>query len=152
MAKFVFKLQSVLNIKKQLEEQQRMELAAASKRLYDAKEYMDSLRERLLNYEEYGRVIQKDALNVTELKENRYAIARVNEYISEQENVIADLEAKLEFERSKLVNAIKERKMYEKLRENALEEFSEELNHAESIENDEHNSFVYGAAGRNQSN
>ena len=75
--------------------------------------------------------------------DNEESIVRIKEYIVDQQKAVKKAEEALEIERLKLVEAIKERKMYERLREKAFEEFKAEENHKESVENDEHNSFVY---------
>lgn len=144
MAKFVFRLQSVLNIRVRLEEQQKLNFAAAGKRLREEEEKLAELFGRKEAYEEEGRILRGKNLQVREIIENEEAIARIKEYIAEQTLRVKKAEQLLEEERVKLVDAMRERKTYEKLREKAFEEFVAEENHKEGVENDEHNSFVYG--------
>lgn len=144
MAKFVFRLQSVLNIKSRLEEQQRLNFASARKRLDEEEEKLNKLYSRRDFYEEEGKKLREKTLVVTEILENEEAIVRIKEYISDQTLRVKEAEDNLELERRKLVEAMKEKKTYEKLRENAFDEFLKESSHTEAVENDEHNSFVYG--------
>lgn len=144
MAKFVFRLQSVLNIKSRLEEQQRLNFASTRKRLDEEEEKLNKLCSRRDFYEEEGKKLREKTLVVTEILENEEAIVRIKEYISDQTLRVKEAEDNLELERRKLVEAMKEKKTYEKLRENAFDEFLKESSHTEAVENDEHNSFVYG--------
>ena len=145
MAKFSFRLQSVLNLKVRLEEQQRNNFSAARKRLDDEEEKLKALYERKDFYEEEGRAMRDKVLNIQDILDNETAIIRVKEYIDEQKAQVRLAEKRLEEERVKLVEMMKERKMYERLREKAFEEYLEEEKHDEGVVNDEHNSFVYGA-------
>ena len=144
MAKFSFRLQSVLNLKTRLEDQQRNVFAQARKRLDEEEEKLRKLNVRLEAYEEEGRRMRESSLHVMDILENENAIIRVKEYIDEQKAQVRLCEKRLEEERVKLVEMMQERKMYEKLREKAFEEYLEEEKHTESVLNDEHNSFVYG--------
>ena len=144
MAKFVFRLQSVLNLKARLEEQQRLSFAAARKRLDEEEEKLQALYVRLEGYEDEARNMRHNALVVRDILETETSIIRVKEYIDEQKAQVRLREMQLEEEREKLVVAMQERQMYEKLREKAFDEFVNEQNHAEGVENDEHNSYVYG--------
>ncbi|MCQ2519720.1 MAG: flagellar export protein FliJ [Lachnospiraceae bacterium] len=144
MAKFVFRLQSVLNLKVRLEEQQRLSFAAARKRLSDEEERLDGLYAREAFYEGEGRKMRDQSLVIRDILDNEVALVRIREYIADQILRVKRAEALLEEERLKLVEAMKERKTYEKLRENAFDEYLREEAHTEAVENDEHNSFVYG--------
>lgn len=144
MAKFKFRLQSVLNIKIRLEDQQRNVFAQTSKRLQDEEEKLNDLFGRQEFYREEGRKLRNKSLNIQDIIENQTALERIKEYIEEQQANVKLWEMKLEEERVKLVEMMKERKTYEKLREKAFEEFLEEEKHSESVSNDERNSYVYG--------
>lgn len=144
MAKFKFRLQSVLNIKLRLEEQQKNVFAATAKRLREEEEKLENLKKRLWEYEEEGRRQREDSLNIMDILENEEAIIRIKEYIEEQKAQVRLWEARVEEERQKLVEMMQERKTYEKLREKAFDEYLEEEKHEEGVINDEHNSYVYG--------
>lgn len=144
MARFNFRLQSVLNIKLRLEEQQKLAFAAARKRLDEEEEKLELLKERKAGYEEEGRKLREKSLCVQDILDNEESIVRIKEYIRDQEFRVAEATEALEEERRKLEEAMKERKTYEKLREQAFDEFMAEEKHTEAVENDEHNSFVYG--------
>lgn len=145
MAKFTFRLQSVLNIKLRLENQQRNVFAQAQKHLNDEEEKLNNLVLRKNQYEDEGRELRSKSLHVDDIMENQNAIIRMSEFIDEQTANVILAEQKVEEERNKLVEMMQERQMYERLREKAFEEFLENEKHEEGVINDEHNSYVYGA-------
>ena len=71
MAKFIYRMQNILNLKTKLEEQQKMEFAAARKRLDEEEEKLNLLFRRKANYEEEGRRLREDSLNVQDILDNR---------------------------------------------------------------------------------
>ncbi len=144
MAKFHFRLQSVLNLKGRLENQQRNVFSATRKRLTEEEDKLKELYNRLEFYEEEGRKQRESSLHIQDILENEEAIIRIKEYIEEQKAQVRLWEKKLEEERIKLVEMMKETKTYERLREKALETYLEEEKHEEGVLNDEHNSYVYG--------
>ena len=144
MAKFVFRLQSVLNLKSRLEEQQRNAFASARRRVDEEEEKLNTLYGRLDYYEEEGRNMLCVSLHVRDIIDNENAISIVKDYIEDQKVALKLAEQKLEEERLKLVEAMKEKKMYERLREKAYDTYLEEEKHDEGVINDEHNSYVYG--------
>lgn len=145
MAKFIFRMQSVLDVKTRLEQQQRNVFARTRLRLTEEEDKLEALKNRLLSYQEEGASMRSKALKVREIIENQEAIEIVKGYIEEQTATVRMWERTLEEERLKLVEMMKERKTYERLREKAFETYLEEEKHREAVENDEHNSYVYGA-------
>ena len=137
-------MQSVLNLKMRLEEQQRNAFAAAKKRLDEETDKLYALYARKEGYEQQGREMREEALHIQDIIDNDNAIARMKEYIEAQIKVIADCEKVVEAERQKMVEMMQERKTYERLREKAFEQFIEDEKHEEGVINDEHNSYVYG--------
>ncbi len=145
MAKFAFRLQGVLNLKTRLEDQQRNVFAQARKALNDEEAKLSNLYDRLEFYESSGRTMRENVLSLQDIKDNQNAISTVKDYIVEQKENVRLAEERLEAERVKLVELMKERKTYERLREKAFDEYLESEKHTEGVVNDEHNSFVYGA-------
>ena len=148
MAKFVYRMQNILNLKLKLEEQQKMEFAAARKRLDEEEDKLHRLFRRKAGYEEEGRRLREDDLNVQDILDNRNALIQMDDYIAFQQIQVSKAEAKLEEERQKLQEAVQERKIQEKLRENAFEVFIREENARESKEVDELVSYTYGQKRR----
>lgn len=148
MSKFIYRMQNILNLKLKLEDQQKMEFAAARKRLDEEEEKLNLLFVRKAGYEEEGRRLREDDLNVQDILDNRNALLQMDDYIAFQRIQVAKAEEELEKERRKLKEAMQERKIQEKLRENAFEVFIREENAKESKEVDELVSYTYGQKRR----
>lgn len=144
MSKFIYRMQNILNIKEKLEDQARMDFGMAMMELREAEEVLEHLHVRKAGYEDASRASLQDALRLQEIRENKEAILRMDEYIETQQAVVRKAEKKVETERQKLQAAVQERKIQEKLRENAFEEFMEEEKARESREIDELTSYTYG--------
>lgn len=144
MAKFIYRMQSILDIKVKMEEQARMEFGAARIRLDEEEEKLNHLIHRKAAYEEEGRRLRKDALKVFEILENRQAIERMDELILLQKDAVIRAERVLDEARMKLQTAMQESKTQEKLKERAFEDFVKELSAQEAKEVDELTSYTYG--------
>lgn len=150
MAKFIYRMQSILDIKEKLKEQARMEFASARMKLDEEEEKLQHLCERKEGYEQQGRLLQKDSLKVPDIIENRDAIARIKEFIELQKEEVKQAEDALEEARLALQNAIQESRIQEKLREKAFEEFMQEENQREAKEVDELVSYTYGQKNKQE--
>ena len=130
MARFIYRMQNVLEIKLKIEDQAKTEFATAK---------MD----RRAAYVEQGRMLRKDSLKVREILENRAAIDRMDEYISFQLKSVEKARQKLESAREHLKEAMQESKTHERLREKAFDQFIHEENVKEAKEIDELTSYVH---------
>lgn len=148
MAKFIYRMQSILNIKEKMESQAKNEFARARQRLNEEEEKLQMLTERRLFYEQQGRDLQTSSLNVRDIIDNRNAIERIKEFIVLQKKAVTTARAEFEEARQRLRDAMQERKTQERLKEKAFEEFVKEENAKESKEIDELVSYTYGQ--RNQ--
>ena len=144
MSKFVYRMQNILNIKSKLEEQAKMDYGLARARLTEEEEKLEQMQRRKADYEEIARGALKEELHVRQIRENKEAILRMDEFIALQRLEIRKAEQKLEDARIKLQDTMQERKIQEKLRENAFEAFMEEEKARESREIDELTSYTYG--------
>lgn len=144
MAKFVYRMQSILELKEKMVEQARMEFAAARIRLDEEEEKLALLQSRKAAYEEEGRSLQKDSLKVREIIQNRDAITAMKDFIASQKKAAERAERQLEAARLKLQNSMQESKTQEKLKEKAFAEFMREENAKEAKEVDELVSYTYG--------
>ena len=137
-------MQSILEVKKKLEEQARNDFAAARVRLTEEEEKLQILLDRKEAYEQKGRELRESALNVMEIIENKEAILRMDEFATQQRLEVKRAEDLLEEARVALQNAMQESKTQEKLREKAFEAFVKEENAKEAKEIDELVSYTYG--------
>ena len=131
MAKFVYRMQSLLNIQYQLETQAKMELGRAQMRLTQEEEKLQGLIDRKTAYLEEGRRLRSSRLHIMDLKDNRNAMLIMDEKIEDQREQVKFAEKHVEEARNRLQEVMKERKMHEKLREKAFVEFVREENAAE---------------------
>lgn len=152
MAKFRYRMQSILNIKYQLETQAKMEVGRAQMRLNEELEKLQTLIDRKEAYLEEGRRMREEALHVNDLRDNRNAVLIMDELIAVQELEVSKAEEALERARAKLTEIMQERKMHEKLKEKALIQFLEEEKAAEFKVVDELTSYTYGQRGKENGN
>lgn len=150
MAKFRYRMQSILNIQYQLETQAKMELGRAQMKLMEEEEKLQTLFDRKEAYLEEGRKMRSDAVNVDDLRDNRNAVLTMDEMIEVQKEQVALAEKVVEAARLKLQEIMQERKMHEKLKEKALEQFRQEENAAEGKAVDELTSYTYGQRGKEE--
>lgn len=148
MSKFIYRMQNILNLKYKLEDQAKMEFAEARRRLTEEEKKLEMLFRRKAEYEEEGRRLREDTLEVLDILGNRNAILQMEEFIELQKLEVEKAEEALEVKRQKLQEVMQERKIHEKLREKAFEAFMKEENAKESKEIDELVSYTYGQKQR----
>lgn len=150
MAKFRYRMQSILNIKYQLENQAKMDLGRAQVWLMEEEEKLKTFMDRKDAYLEEGRRMRSKALNVNELRDNSNAVSVMDEMINRQREQVAKAEKEVEAARIRLQEVMQERKMHERLKEKALEQFRQEENAAEFKAVDELTSYTYGQRGKEE--
>lgn len=143
MAKFVYRMQNILNIKYKLETQAKSAYGEAKANLDREEEVLNQLYGRKSSYEEKLRNSMGDSLNILQIKQLENAVETMKYKIKVQLIAVKNARQKLELARQKLSEAMIERKTHEKLRENAFEEFKLEINSQEIKEIDELTSFKY---------
>lgn len=144
MARFRYRMQSLLDIKSKLETQAKQEFAAAKMALDIENERLEELQKRKASYEAEAQALLNGALKVQDIRDNKNAILKMDDYIVIQKQQIRAAEAKVELARQKLTGLMQERKMHEKLKEHAFEAFLEEEKKQEGKEVDELTSYTYG--------
>ncbi|MBQ7616343.1 MAG: flagellar FliJ family protein [Butyrivibrio sp.] len=145
MARFVYRMQSVLNIKQQTENQTKMEFAVAQAELNRQMDLLEEYIARKNSYlQEAEELRNEESLKLQDILDNQYATAQMDVMIKQQRNVVKQHEQAVERVRVKLTRNIQERKMQETLRDRAFSEFLEEQKQEEAKENDQRTSFTYG--------
>lgn len=150
MAKFKYRMQSILDVKMKLEVQAKQEFSAAKALLDEEEEKLGKLILRKNGYEEKAKELLAGTLQVQEIQDNKNAILKMDEYIELQKEQIKKAEKKLEAARVRLTELMQDRKMHEKLKEKAFEEFLEDIKKQESKEVDELTSYTYGQRIQNK--
>ncbi|CCX88811.1 flagellar export protein FliJ [Clostridium sp. CAG:590] len=143
MAKFVYRMENILNIKYKLEEQAKQEYMTVRVRLNEEEGKLNALQNRKQEYFAQYRDLLKERLDVLQIETCKEAILLMDEYIATQEQVVARIEEELELAIAKMKEAIKERKIHEKLKEKQFEIFLQELNQEEMKEIDQLISYQY---------
>ena len=116
----------------------------------EEEEKLQGLINRKEAYLEEGRRVRSDVLHVGDLKDNRNAMLIMDEMIEAQKGQVARAQEVVEAARLKLQEVMQERKMHERLKEKALEQFMREENAAEGKAVDELTSYTYGQRGKGE--
>lgn len=144
MKKFVYRMQSVLNIKYKLEEQEKTNYSIAKIKLNEEEEKLNQLYQRRNEYEDALRLSMNSALNIMEIKRLEDGIESLKVFIKIQKLQVKKAEQAVELAIAKLAQAMKDRKIQEKLREQAFTAYMKEYEQEERKEVDELVSFSYG--------
>lgn len=141
-------MQGILDIKEKLETQAKVEFTLAQNRLDEENEKLTTLQTRKENYLQEGRKLRKNELHVKDLRENRDAILRMDDFIKNQMKVVAAAEKEVDRARAKLNQVMQERKTHDRLKEKALEAYKAEENKEDAAIINELTSYTYGKKGR----
>ncbi|MCL2840815.1 MAG: flagellar export protein FliJ [Defluviitaleaceae bacterium] len=143
MPKFQFRLQQYLGVKEQIENQKEMEYGKALQKLEEEKARLREMHEQKQNTVENLRKAVTSSIAPSEIRRYNENIERLKQQIKTQEERVTTAEVFAEEKRQELVQAMKDRKALEIVKENAREEFLLEANLAEQKQVDELVSFKY---------
>lgn len=144
MARFRYKMQSILDIKEKLETKAKQDFAQANQRLMEEEEKLDALKRRKDAYLEEGIQIRLQVIDVRKIRENKMAVMKMDEYILQQSKEIAKAQKQVERARAALQQVMQERKVHEKLKEKAFQEFMKEEQQKENSQIDELTTYLHG--------
>lgn len=144
MARFRYSLQSILNIKEKLENQERQGFASAQANLAAEEEKLEALRRDLEACEEEAKSLLNGPLDVMKIQENKAMQIALTDYVGQQKTEVIRAERQLENARARLAQVRTERRTYETLREQAFAEFLQEENKEEGKAVDELVSYTFG--------
>lgn len=143
MAKFIYRMQNILDIKYKLEEQAKQNYMEVRSRLNDAEDELVKLEARKQQYIDNYRYLISQQLDFLEIEQGKNAILLMDDYIFQQQQVVKRIQVELERAIQLMNEAMQERKIHEKLRENQFEVFKAELNQEEAKEIDQLVSYQY---------
>ena len=146
MAKFIYKMQSLLNIKEKLEEQEKTAYGLAKAALNEEEAKLAQMVARKNKYIEEKRVEMSASIHIRELTNLEHAIKSMEIKIDEQVLVVKKAEKAVMLAQARLENAMKERKIQDKLKEHAFEQFKLEEEAADQQEINELVTFRFGKA------
>ncbi len=144
MKKFVYPMQSILNIKNKLEEQEKNNYGIAKAKLMEEERKLMELIERKDSYEFQLREAMTSTLNLAKIRRLVDAIESMKQFIKQQRKAVVKAEQAVDLAMQRLRNAMIERKTHDKLRESAFDEYLKEYVGEEMKEIDELVSFQYG--------
>lgn len=143
MAKFQFRLDNVLSIKEKFEEQKKMELYQANQALNIEKQKLNTLiKLRNDNNNVFRNKVEK-TIKVRDIREHNKSCNFYNKSIVGQNDKIEKVSNQVDTIRSELNTALIEKKIYEKLKDHALEQYYIEQNISEQKIVDEIVSYKY---------
>lgn len=146
MAKFIFKMESILSIKYKLEDQAKAEYGLEIAKLREEERKLEVLIAKKEAYQDALTKAVQDALIIREIKTLENSVENAKYNINVQKFVIKQQQQRVDQAREKLDNAMKERKTFEKLKEKAFEQFKLEIEAQERKEIDELVSFRFRSA------
>jgi len=121
MATFTFKFQSILKLKEQVEKNIKNELALAMELLNaEVKKLNEIVKKKQETIDEMKRESAK--ITIWKLKEYSAFIEVMKNKIDIQKNIVNQLQENVDITKRRLVEAMKERKIFEKLKELKKEE------------------------------
>lgn len=136
MAKFIFKLQPVLNLRQQQEESKKNELGKAIQMLEAEKRRLAGLENSLTDtVRQFNEKAKKTTVH--KLIEFNDYISLLSSKIKSQKENVNNAALYVDKVREELLEAVKERKILEKLKEKKYEEYLIEQKRLEQKTNDE---------------
>ncbi|MCQ2522272.1 MAG: flagellar export protein FliJ [Lachnospiraceae bacterium] len=137
-------MQNILKIKEKLEDQEKQNFAMMRIRLTEEEEKLARIMEKRDRIVAEGEKLRIGAVDVLKIKENEHAQRDAEAEVKAQRLQVTMAERNLEAARIRMQEAMQERKIHEKLRENAFDNFLKEEAEAEAKEIDQLTSYTYG--------
>ena len=136
--KYEFKLQKLLDLREEKEEESKRLFRESMKALNKEKEKLNIIKEDI---KKYSGIKTEEDLIYQKIKRNYLKALEIGK--KEGEKQVKIKEKELYFRREDLIGKQKERKIVEKLKEKDKEKFFKELDRIESINNDEFALYGY---------
>lgn len=143
MAKFVYRMQSILDVKLKLESQAKIAYGIANKKLTEEQEKLRAIMRKRMAYEAEAKELVSGKIDIRKIRENKQAIDALKSQQRSQMMNVHVAEKNLEAARQQLNEVMMERKAHEKLKEHKFEEFKQQLLYAENKEIDELVSYSF---------
>ena len=143
MAKFLYRMQNILDIKMKLEDQAKISYSQANAKLLEEQQKLQGILVRKAGYEKIAQDLVNGPINIRSIQENKRAIDAMKSAMRTQLLQVQVAEKNQEAARMHLNEVMMERKTHEKLREHAFDQFKQELSYEESKAVDELVSYSY---------
>lgn len=148
MKKFSYRMQNLLDLKCKLEEQAKNNYTLAKAELNQQEEKKEQLLKRKEEYEASLKESMSDKLIIADMRRYESAVTTVNSFIMVQDQEIKKAEKKVDQAMECLKQAMIDRKMHERLRESAFEEYKRQSRAEADKEVDELISFQHSSGIR----
>lgn len=143
MAKFVYRMQNILDIKQKLETQAQMTFALANRKYMEEQQRLQEQLVRRMGYEKKLRDSMEGTIDVRTVTNARTDLNAMKTIVRRQMMEVHKAEREMESARAALNAVMQERKVQEKLREKAFDAFKKEIAAAEVKEIDELVSYTF---------
>jgi len=143
MKRFNFRFQRILKIKERMEEARKIALGKVIAVLNLEQERLADLEQTRMLYRQGGQELLALQLDPSLLSLNVSYLQRLQREIQEQRMRIQQVEKAVEEKRQELMEATKERRVYEILKERAVEDYRREQKRQERIMLDEVGGQLY---------
>lgn len=110
MAKFVYRMQNILNIKLKLEDQAKSAYGQANARLIEEQQKLQEILVRKAGYEKKAKELVSGSIRVADIRENKRAIDTIKAMMRQQMLAVQVAEKNLEAARIRLNEVMMERK------------------------------------------
>lgn len=143
MAKFNYRMQNILDIKMKLESQAKITYGIAAQKHAEEQEKLKNLMIRRTGYEKRLREMMEGPLDVREIHNAKADVTMIKTLVRAQTLQVRKAEAIMNDARRELNQVMQERKIHEKLKEKAFDDFRHEIAMQENKEIDELVSYTY---------
>ncbi|HEY4707084.1 MAG TPA: flagellar export protein FliJ [Thermodesulfobacteriota bacterium] len=144
MPKFTFKLEPLFEYRQRLEELSQKEFGEALSRLKSEEEKIGRLKELYMKSSSEIDALKESGAPGAEMDLYHSYVAGLKRHISEQERILSQVSAAVEKKRVELVEASKNKKVIELMKEKSLHQHNQRVNRQEQKESDERNSRDFG--------
>lgn len=143
MAKFIYRMQNILDVKMKMENQAKIAYGIANAKLLEEQKKLQMLMIQRAGYEREAKELVTGRIDVQKIKNCRQSIDTMKSLIRTQMIQVHTAEKNLEKARKELNDLMVDRKTHEKLKERAFDDFKKEMQYAENKEIDELVSYTY---------
>ena len=143
MAKFVYRMQNILDIKQKLERQAKADYGLANAKRIEEQQKLQKIIVQKSGYENRARELVSGSICVNDIRENKRAIESMKVIMRRQLQEVQNAERQVEAARARLQEIMTDRKTHEKLKEHAFEAYMLERGQEENKIVDELVSYTY---------
>lgn len=148
MPRFRYRMQNILTLDEKLEDQQKASFSLANARLQEEQQILQQLMLKKASYEQRVKEYAVGSVDIKEIHRCKEGVRVTDIQIREQMVEIRKAQRLVDVERTKLNQAMLERKTQEKLKEKAFDAFRAEMAAEETKVTDELISYKYGTAAQ----